>query len=38
VTEAAQSMIEHDIEQIPIASGGRLSGIVQDMDLLEGLR
>jgi CBS domain-containing protein len=38
VKEAAQLMIEHDIEQIPIASGGRLSGIVQDMDLLEAIR
>jgi IMP dehydrogenase len=37
VREAAQSMIDNDIEQIPIASGGRLSGIVQDMDLLEAL-
>lgn len=38
VKEAAQLMIEHDIEQIPIASGARLSGIVQDMDLLEAIR
>ncbi|MFC7071521.1 CBS domain-containing protein [Halovenus rubra] len=38
VCEAAQLMIEHDIEQIPIASGGRLAGIVQDMDLLEAIR
>jgi len=38
VTEAAQLMIEHDIEQIPVVSGGRLTGIVQDMDLLEALR
>ncbi len=38
VMEVAQLMIEHDIEQIPIASGGRLSGIVQDMDLLEAIR
>ena len=38
VKEVAQLMIENDIEQIPIVSGGRLSGIVQDMDLLEALR
>jgi len=37
-TEAAQLMIEHDIEQIPVVSGGGLTGIVQDMDLLEALR
>jgi len=38
VTEAAQLMIEHDIEQLPVVSGGDLDGIVQDMDLLEALR
>jgi len=38
VTEAAQLMIEHDIEQIPVVSGGSLTGIVQDIDLLEALR
>ena len=38
VTEAAQLMIEHDIEQIPIVSGGALTGIVQDMHLLEALQ
>lgn len=38
VTEAAQSMIEDDIEQIPIVNGGSLAGIVQDIDLLEALR
>ncbi len=38
VKEVGQLMIENDIEQIPIASGGRLSGIVQDMDLLEAIR
>jgi len=37
VTEAAQLMIEHDIEQIPVVSGGDLTGIVQDMDLLEAV-
>jgi CBS domain-containing protein len=37
VTEAAQLMIENDIEQIPIVTGGSLTGIVQDMDLLEAL-
>jgi len=38
VTEVAQLLIEHDIEQIPLVSGGQLVGIVQDMDLLEALR
>ena len=38
VREAAQLMIEHDIEQLPVVSGGDLNGIVQDMDLLEALR
>jgi len=32
--DAARSMIEHDIEQIPVVSGGELVGIVTDMDLL----
>jgi IMP dehydrogenase len=36
-TEAAQLMIENDIEQIPLVAGGSLAGIVQDMDLLEAL-
>jgi len=36
--EVAQTMIEHDIEQIPLVSGDELSGIVRDMDLLEALR
>jgi IMP dehydrogenase len=35
--EAAQLMIEHDIEQIPLVSGNELIGIVRDVDLLEGL-
>ena len=35
--EAAQLMIEHDIEQIPLVSGDELVGIVRDIDLLEGL-
>jgi len=34
--ECAQLMITHDIEQIPLVSGGRLAGIVTDMHLLEG--
>ncbi|MXR50474.1 CBS domain-containing protein [Halovenus sp. WSH3] len=38
VEEVAQQMIEHDIEQIPLASSGRLAGIVQDMDLLEAIQ
>ena len=35
--EAAQLMLEHDIEQIPMLSGDELIGIVTDMDLLEAL-
>jgi len=38
VEEVAQLLIEHDIEQIPLVSGGSLVGIVQDMDLLEAVR
>ncbi|SEH49940.1 CBS domain-containing protein [Halopenitus malekzadehii] len=33
----AQEMISNDVEQIPLVSGGELSGIVRDVDLLEGL-
>jgi len=36
--DAAQLMIEHDIEQIPLVSGDELTGMVRDMDLLEALR
>mgnify|MGYP006278218553 CR=1 FL=1 len=35
--DAAQLMIEHDIEQIPMVSGDQLEGIVRDMDLLEAV-
>ncbi|RRJ29149.1 CBS domain-containing protein [Halocatena pleomorpha] len=35
--EAAQLMVRHDIEQIPLMSGGELLGIVQDMDLLHAV-
>lgn len=35
--EAAQLMISHDIEQIPLLSGDELVGIVRDIDLLEAL-
>ena len=35
--DAAQLMIEHDIEQIPMVSGDQLTGIVQDVDLLEAV-
>jgi IMP dehydrogenase len=38
VRDAAQAMIEEDIEQIPVLSGDELVGIVQDMNLLEALR
>ncbi|MFD1646781.1 CBS domain-containing protein [Haloarchaeobius litoreus] len=37
VVEAAQLMIRHDIEQIPMVSGEPLVGIVRDIDLLEAL-
>jgi IMP dehydrogenase len=35
VREVAQLLIERDIEQLPLVSGGKLDGIVQDIDLLE---
>jgi len=35
--EAAQLMMEYDIEQIPLVTGDELVGIVRDVDLLEGL-
>jgi CBS domain-containing protein len=35
--DAARLMLRHDIEQIPLVSGGELVGIVRDMDLLESL-
>ena len=35
--EVAQVMISHDVEQIPLMSGGVLTGIVRDVDLLEGI-
>ena len=34
--DAARLMLEHDIEQIPVVSGGELVGIARDMDLLRG--
>jgi len=35
--DAAQEMITHDVEQIPLVSGDALVGIVRDVDLLEAL-
>jgi len=35
--EVARTMIEHDIEQVPLVSGDDLAGVVRDMDLLEAL-
>ncbi|MES3517136.1 MAG: CBS domain-containing protein [Natronomonas sp.] len=35
--ETARLMIKHDIEQIPLVSGGTLIGIVRDVDLLEAV-
>ncbi|MDX1745911.1 MAG: CBS domain-containing protein [Halobacteriales archaeon] len=37
IQEAAQLMIRHDIEQIPLVSGDELIGIVRDVDLLSAL-
>jgi IMP dehydrogenase len=37
VKEAAQLMIEHDIEQIPLVTGDELVGVTRDVDLLEAL-
>ncbi|WP_257299276.1 CBS domain-containing protein [Haloarchaeobius sp. FL176] len=37
IIEAAQLMIRHDIEQVPMVSGEPLVGIVRDIDLLEAL-
>jgi CBS domain-containing protein len=36
--EAAQMMLRHDIEQIPLVSGDELTGIVRDVNLLEAIR
>ncbi|WP_135827330.1 CBS domain-containing protein [Halorussus halobius] len=36
--EAARTMLQYDIEQIPLVSGDRLTGIVRDVNLLEALR
>jgi len=35
--EAAQTMLNNEIEQIPLLSGDTLVGIVRDVDLLEAL-
>ena len=37
VQEAAQAMITHDIEQVPVVSGGDLVGVIRDVDVLEAL-
>ncbi len=37
VEEAAQLMIKHDIEQLPLVNGDHLVGIVRDIHLLEAL-
>ena len=37
VTETAQLLIRHDIQQVPLFTGGELAGIVKDMDLLGAL-
>jgi CBS domain-containing protein len=35
--EAAQAMLHHDIEQLPLVSGDSLAGVVRDVDLLRAL-
>jgi len=35
VAEAARLMLDEDVEQIPMTSGGSLAGMVRDVDLLE---
>ena len=37
VQEAAQTLISNDVEQVPLVSGGRLVGMVRDMDLLRAV-
>lgn len=37
VAEAAQEMIRHDVEQVPVVAGGELAGILCDMDILEAV-
>ncbi|WP_323674310.1 CBS domain-containing protein [Halorubellus sp. PRR65] len=37
VQEAAQEMITHDIEQVPVVSGDQLVGVIRDVDVLEAL-
>ncbi|MFC7201007.1 CBS domain-containing protein [Halospeciosus flavus] len=37
VREAAQEMLTHDVEQLPLVRGDELSGIVRDVDLLRAL-
>jgi CBS domain-containing protein len=37
VREVAQSLITHDIEQIPLLDAGNLAGIVRDVDLLSAV-
>jgi CBS domain-containing protein len=34
VREAAQSMIRHDVEQLPLVVGDDLAGVMCDTDLL----
>ncbi|UPV75708.1 CBS domain-containing protein [Halorussus limi] len=36
--EAAQMMLRHDVEQIPLVNGDRLTGIVRDVNLLEAIQ
>jgi CBS domain-containing protein len=36
--EVAQMMLRHDVEQMPLVSGDRLTGIVRDVNLLEAIQ
>ena len=37
VTEAAQMMVRHDVEQFPLVDGGDLAGILRDVHVLEAV-
>lgn len=37
VTDTAQLLIRHDVEQIPLMQGEKIVGVIKDMDLLEAV-
>jgi IMP dehydrogenase len=37
IRDAAQLLLEHDIEQVPVVTGDELYGVVRDIELLEAL-